>query len=84
MERPRNPEHGDYATNLALQVSKKLGVNPRDFAGWLAEALTKQAGVPLLVSEDFATALDQPCRLVGRFPLKGVAEPQALYAVDDG
>ncbi|MFI9384354.1 arginine--tRNA ligase [Kutzneria sp. NPDC052558] len=45
VERPRNPEHGDYATNLALQVSKKLGVNPRDFAGWLAEALTKQDGV---------------------------------------
>jgi arginyl-tRNA synthetase len=45
VERPRNPEHGDYATNLALQVAKKLGVNPRDFAGWLAEALTKQAGV---------------------------------------
>jgi arginyl-tRNA synthetase len=45
VERPRNPEHGDYATNLALQVSKKLGVNPRDFAGWLAEALTKQTGV---------------------------------------
>jgi arginyl-tRNA synthetase len=45
VERPRNPEHGDYATNLALQVSKRLGVNPRDFAGWLAEALTKQTGV---------------------------------------
>ncbi|HTJ33656.1 MAG TPA: arginine--tRNA ligase [Dactylosporangium sp.] len=45
VERPRNPEHGDYATNLALQVSKKLGVNPREFAGWLAEGLTKQAGV---------------------------------------
>lgn len=23
VERPRNPEHGDYATNLALQVAKK-------------------------------------------------------------
>ena len=45
IERPRNPEHGDYATNLALQVAKKVGVNPRDFAGWLAEALTKQTGV---------------------------------------
>lgn len=45
LERPRNPEHGDYATNLALQLSKRLGVNPREFAGWLAEALTKQDGV---------------------------------------
>ena len=40
IERPRNPEHGDYATNLALQVAKKVGVAPRDFAGWLAEGLT--------------------------------------------
>jgi hypothetical protein len=40
VERPRNPEHGDYATNLALQVGKKAGANPREFAGWLATALT--------------------------------------------
>lgn len=40
IERPRNPEHGDYATNLALQAAKKLGVVPRDLAGWLADALT--------------------------------------------
>src|SRR6266487_6490093 len=39
VERPRNPEHGDYATNVALQVAKKVGVAPRDLAGWLAEAL---------------------------------------------
>ncbi len=44
------------------------------------ETLTKRIGVPLLLSEDFAAALDRPCRLVGRFPLKGVAEPQAVYA----
>ncbi|MEB3071841.1 arginine--tRNA ligase [[Mycobacterium] vasticus] len=45
VERPRNPEHGDYATNLALQLGKKVGVNPRDLAGWLAEALTNADGV---------------------------------------
>ena len=45
IERPRNPEHGDYATNLALQVAKKLGVAPRDLAGWLAEALAGRDGV---------------------------------------
>jgi arginyl-tRNA synthetase len=45
VERPRNPEHGDYATNLALQVSKKVGVNPREFAGWLAEALSAADGI---------------------------------------
>ncbi|WP_035857272.1 arginine--tRNA ligase [Cryptosporangium arvum] len=45
VERPRNPEHGDYATNVALQVAKRAGVKPRDLAGWLAEALTTTAGV---------------------------------------
>jgi arginyl-tRNA synthetase len=40
VERPRNPEHGDYATNLALQTAKKVGVTSRDLAGWLADALT--------------------------------------------
>ncbi|MBU3751915.1 MAG: arginine--tRNA ligase, partial [Mycobacterium sp.] len=45
VERPRNPEHGDYATNLALQVGKKAGVNPRELAGWLAEALAEADGI---------------------------------------
>jgi arginyl-tRNA synthetase len=45
VERPRNPEHGDYATNVALQLAKKAGVAPRDFATWLAEALRSQAAI---------------------------------------
>jgi arginyl-tRNA synthetase len=45
VERPRNPEHGDYATNVALQVAKKVGVNPRDLAGWLATALAASDGI---------------------------------------
>ncbi|MCP2625077.1 arginine--tRNA ligase [Mycolicibacterium smegmatis] len=45
VERPRNPEHGDYATNLALQLGKKVGVNPRELAGWLATALTAADGI---------------------------------------
>jgi arginyl-tRNA synthetase len=45
VERPRNPEHGDYATNLALQLGKKVGVNPRELAGWLADALKDVDGI---------------------------------------
>ncbi|MGN7781627.1 arginine--tRNA ligase [Mycolicibacterium sp. 22603] len=45
VERPRNPEHGDYATNIALQLGKKVGVNPRELAGWLAAALTDADGI---------------------------------------
>lgn len=45
VERPRNPDHGDYATNLALQLGKKVGANPRELAGWLARALANSAGI---------------------------------------
>jgi len=45
VERPRNPEHGDYATNLALQVGRKAGANPREFAAWLAAAMVEADGI---------------------------------------
>ena len=45
VERPRNPDHGDYATNLALQLGKKVGANPRELAGWLAAALLEADGI---------------------------------------
>ncbi|MCS4534882.1 arginine--tRNA ligase [Corynebacterium sp. HS2168-gen11] len=45
VERPRNPEHGDYATNIALQVAKKVGMNPRELAQVLADALSQSAAI---------------------------------------
>jgi arginyl-tRNA synthetase len=45
VERPRNPEHGDYATNAALQTAKRVGVAPRDLASALAVRLAEQQGV---------------------------------------
>ncbi|MGK5440951.1 arginine--tRNA ligase [Micromonospora sp. URMC 105] len=45
VERPRNPEHGDYASTLALQLSKKVGVPPRDLAAALADQLGRAPGV---------------------------------------
>lgn len=45
VERPRSPEHGDYATNLALRMAKKAGVDARELAGWLAEALAARDGI---------------------------------------
>jgi len=32
IERPKNPEHGDYTTNAALQLAKRVGQKPRDVA----------------------------------------------------
>jgi arginyl-tRNA synthetase len=45
VERPRSPEHGDYASTLALQLARKAGVAPRDLASELAERLGRTAGV---------------------------------------
>ncbi|TCC02538.1 arginine--tRNA ligase [Kribbella soli] len=39
VERPKNPEHGDYATNVAMQLGKRAGMNPRAFAELLAAKL---------------------------------------------
>ena len=36
LERPRDPTHGDWATNLALALAKKLGKKPREIAMDLA------------------------------------------------
>ena len=38
VERPRQKGHGDYATNVALQLAKQAGQPPRDFAGLVADA----------------------------------------------
>ena len=45
MERPRNPEHGDYASTLALQVAKKVGLASRDLAVALADELSGAPGI---------------------------------------
>lgn len=45
VERPRSKDHGDYATNVALQLAKKAGLPPRQLAGLLAERLTGSDGV---------------------------------------
>ncbi|SDT77198.1 arginine--tRNA ligase [Actinoplanes derwentensis] len=42
VERPRNPEHGDYASNLAMQVAKRAGVAPRELASALADELGRR------------------------------------------
>ncbi len=45
VERPKNREHGDWATNVAMQMAGKFGMKPRDFAELLAEELTNESGV---------------------------------------
>jgi arginyl-tRNA synthetase len=45
VERPRNREHGDWSTNVALQLAKGAGMPPRDLATSLAERLGRVDGV---------------------------------------
>ncbi|MGV9673112.1 MULTISPECIES: arginine--tRNA ligase [unclassified Gordonia (in: high G+C Gram-positive bacteria)] len=45
VERPRHADHGDYSTNVALRLGKKLGVAPRELAGWLADAFAATDGI---------------------------------------
>lgn len=45
VERPKNRDHGDWATNVALQLSKKVGKNPREVAQVLANRIEAIAGV---------------------------------------
>ena len=42
VERPRNPEHGDYASNIALQLGKPTKTPPRELAQKIAEELQKR------------------------------------------
>ncbi|QSR30364.1 arginine--tRNA ligase [Nocardioides sp. S5] len=45
VERPRQKGHGDYATNVAMQLAKKAGTNPRAFAELVAERLGAADGI---------------------------------------
>ena len=45
VERPKNLDHGDWATNVAMQVGKKAGLNPRAAAEILQPILQELPGV---------------------------------------
>src|SRR5690606_27643450 len=45
LERPRNRDHGDWASNVALKLGKRLGVPPREFAQELAASLATVTGI---------------------------------------
>ncbi|MGN6221228.1 MAG: arginine--tRNA ligase [Microbacterium sp.] len=45
LERPKNRDHGDWASNAALKLAKAVGANPREFAAEIAEGLAQVDGV---------------------------------------
>ncbi|MFT4235339.1 MAG: arginine--tRNA ligase [Microbacterium sp.] len=44
-DRPKNRDHGDWATNVAMKFAKRLGQNPRELAQTLADGLAQVDGV---------------------------------------
>ena len=47
------------------------------------ESLTKTVGVPMLLSKDLARIVSRETRTLGRFPMKGIADPQEVFAIVD-
>ena len=45
------------------------------------ESLTKTLGCNILFSENFAQLVDTPSEFLGHHEMKGIAEPQAVYAI---
>ena len=45
LERPRNRDHGDWASNVAMKLGKRLGTSPREFADALAASLAGVEGI---------------------------------------
>ena len=53
LDRPRQAEHGDYATNAALMLAKRVGAPPRAVAERLSGALGERLG-PVLARTEIA------------------------------
>ncbi|MCT2224087.1 arginine--tRNA ligase [Microbacterium paraoxydans] len=45
LERPRNRDHGDWASNIAMRLAKSFGTNPRELAQQIADGLADVDGI---------------------------------------
>ncbi|MDN3494569.1 arginine--tRNA ligase [Planococcus sp. APC 4015] len=45
LDRPKNRDHGDWASNAALKLAKVVGANPREFAAEIASGLASVDGI---------------------------------------
>jgi arginyl-tRNA synthetase len=88
VERPKNPAHGDYACNAALQLAKPLKKNPREVGEAIRQALTH----PDIAATDLAgpgfinihlTAAART-RVVGEVVAAGAAYGRGTAGVSNG
>ncbi|KAB1643567.1 arginine--tRNA ligase [Gulosibacter chungangensis] len=45
LERPKNRDHGDWASNVAMRFAKRVGTNPRELAQEIASGLEEDPSV---------------------------------------
>src|SRR6185295_3914382 len=45
VEKPKRPEHGDLATNVAMALAKRVGRPPRELASSIADKLRESGAV---------------------------------------
>ena len=45
LERPRNRDHGDWSSNIAMRLAKPFGTNPRELAQQIADGLADVDGI---------------------------------------
>jgi len=45
LERPRNRDHGDWSSNIAMRLAKPFGTNPRELAQQIVDGLAQVEGV---------------------------------------
>ncbi|WP_311243283.1 arginine--tRNA ligase [Microbacterium sp. WCS2018Hpa-23] len=45
LDRPRNRDHGDWASNIAMRLAKPFGTNPRELAQQIADGLAEVDGI---------------------------------------
>lgn len=67
LERTRSPEHGEFASNLAMVLSKAAGLPPRELAQIIIDKIPKSRQVDQLdiAGPGFINFYLQPCALTG-------------------
>jgi arginyl-tRNA synthetase len=76
LERPKDPAHGDFATNVAMRSAKAIGRSPRELAQELAEKVVE---LDEIESADVAGPGFLNLRVGDRFYLEALAEIDEGY-----
>ncbi|MFA7505136.1 MAG: arginine--tRNA ligase [Burkholderiaceae bacterium] len=92
LDRPKQPEHGDLASNIALQLARPARRNPRELAQAIRDALLAADGGHLLDAAEVAgpgfinlrLTAQARRKVVGRVLADGAAFGRASTAADGG